>query len=510
MFSSILFGEQPDAPEARAAAPDCFHDLNLDQVVDAIVAGRQDYDLKPFFYTGPVGLALIAYRQAVMRDLERADVYRGIKAFSEEMRRVREHVVAAEKLTYREERQRWLVDGALVYTDALAALEQVLGDAPLKSGGLIAFRTYLTEYRCSPGYGSLLEESRTVRSHLDNVRYALLIESGSVTVQRVDGAPDYTALVEETFARFKRPGAKSYLSNFPASAALNHIEGAILALVAELYPEPFAALDAFCAKHGGSLMDATIARFDREIQFYLACLEHFRVFLRAGLAYCYPEVSDTQKAVAAKQTFDLALARNLVRDNRPVVCNDFELQDPERILVVTGPNSGGKSTFARIFGQLHYLGCLGCPVAAREARLFLFDRLSTHFEREETVATLHGKLEDDLLRMRHILDRASANSIVIINEIFSSTTVDDALDLAGKVFGRLSRLDVLAVCVTFLDELSRFDEKTVSLVAGVAPDDPTVRTFRIEKRRADGLAYAVAVAEKFGLTYRQLKERLKL
>ena len=508
-FRSILSpGSSAGAQAEPRTAPPFFHDLNLDQVVNAITAAWKDYDLSPFFFARPDGLDAILYRQAVMRELEEQDLRDIIGSFSERMRTMRQYLGLAEKRYYRYEKQRWFLDAAETYVLGLERLGLDLSRRELKSTGLRRFCRYLTDHLASPPFRRLSETVKRIKSDLSAITYGLLIKGNSVTVRPLTGEPDYSEAVERTFEKFRRRAASDYRAKFTDSAGLNHVEAEVLERVARLHPETFQALESFSVEQV-EYQDPTILRFDREIQFYFAYLGYFQRFRQAGLSFCYPELSASSKEIDVRGGFDLALADRLLRENKPVIPNDFFFRGPERIFVVSGPNQGGKTTFARMFGQLHYLASLGCPVPASRARLFLFDRMYTHFERQEDVENLRGKLLDDLVRIKEIVEQATPASIVIINEIFLSTTLKDAVSLSKQVMARLSALDLLGVCVTFLTELTSFDRKTVSLVGGVDPQDPTIRTFRLERRPANGLAYARALAEKRRLTYGQLKERIR-
>ena len=105
----------------------------------------------------------------------------------------------------------------------------------------------------------------------------------------------------------------------------------------------------------------------------------------------------------------------------------------------------------------------------REARLLLFDTLFTHFEREENIQNLRGKLQDDLVRIHYILERASSQQYYH-NErdlYFDNATGRNLFE--QEVMEKMITLDLLCVWVTFIDELASFGEQTVSMVITIVP-----------------------------------------
>jgi DNA mismatch repair protein MutS len=510
VFASLLWPGEPESAELHDR-PDqaTVSDLNLGQIVEAVAGDREQRDLiTGLLYQQVRDPATIRYRHGVFRGLGDAELFQAAAQFAEQMRQVRVHLDQLTKMHSARQREGWFLDAAAIYCDAVRALVAGLNARAITSRGLTAFREYLAGYIASAGFARLSRETADRVRDLGAITYQVRIKGSRVEVSRYEGEPDYSAEIQKTFDRFRQGAVQDYLVQYRVWPGMTHVGAQIAELVARLYPEEFNALTAYCREHA-RFADPVIRQFDRELQFYLAYLEYIRPLRAAGLAFCYPDLAAGSKDIFACDTFGLALAAKLTAQGKPVVTNEFHLSGPERVIVVSGPNQGGKTTFARTFGQLHLLACTGCPVPGSAARLYLYDQLFTHFEQEEDLDDLTGKLEDDLLRIQKSLLAATPDSIVIMNEIFTSTTVADARFLGEKVLAKVIDLDLLCVYVTFIDELAAAGPTVVSMASTIVPGNPAERTYKVVRKQADGLAYALAIAARHGVTYDQLRERLR-
>ena len=478
MFQSILFERTDESSHKETPeAPEFFVDLNLNQIIDAVTAGKQEYNLQPLFYTSLHDIGAIQYRQEVACDLENETLFGCVKSFGLQMADVRRCLAKVEQLEYIHHREGWFLETVNTYCDAVNCLIQDLNLADIKSRGLLAFREYLKEYSNSALYKSLLQDTKKLKADLSTVKYCVLVERFRVRVRKYQSEIDYSQEVAKIFEKFKQGDARDYRNERFFKTGMNPLQAEILHYVAKLYPEIFSGLGRYCNQYH-NFIDETIRVFDQEVQFYIAYLDYIAKIKEAGLRFCYPQFVNHSKEIHCYEGFDLALANKCIHEKSSIVCNDFYLQGKESMFVVSGPDQGGKATFARSFGQLHYLASLGCPIPGIEARLYLWDRIFMLSEKEENIQDLRSKLEDDLVRVHNVLNQATSNSIIIINKILASTTLLDNIALSQKIAEKIASLEALCVWVTSVGELGSLNGKTVSMISTVDPENPAVRTYQ--------------------------------
>ncbi|GAB2629383.1 DNA mismatch repair protein MutS [Paractinoplanes abujensis] len=505
-FTGLFATAEAQLPQ-QAPEPGYFADLQLDQLVEAVTAGRERHNLKPAFSVRLTDAAAVEARQAVFADLADEQLRAAARAFCDGLTRCARQFEAASQVRHPRQAQRWRLNALTSYVNVVDAAGAALDRATPSSAGLRSWSAWLRAYRSGPEFTALAGQARALLTELGGLRYTLSIAGDEIVASPFADQEDLNAGTLATFERFAEDELTPHEFDLRAGAEMNELHAAVLDLVVKLFPDVFDRVARFVDRHP-AVRPPVIGTVERELQFALAWLDFTDAVRAAGLRFCLPELHG-DAGLQVTGTFDVMLARTLAADGRAPVTNGVALHGDERVLVVTGPNQGGKTTFARTVGQLYHLAALGLPVPGRSAALHVPDAILTHFDRGDRAADLRSRLEDEVQRMTQLLPHVTGRSVVILNEMFSSTTFVDARTMSIDVLRDVLEAGAVGVCVTFIDELSRLDPRVVSLTTGIDERDATRRTFEVTRGRADGEAHALALATKYGLTRDQLRTRIE-
>ncbi|MDA8395392.1 MAG: DNA mismatch repair protein MutS [Candidatus Dormibacteraeota bacterium] len=188
-----------------------------------------------------------------------------------------------------------------------------------------------------------------------------------------------------------------------------------------------------------------------ELGFYLGCLNLHRALAVHQLPTCWPRLEPADELRQfARGLYDLTLP---LRDGTLPVGNDLEA-DGCPLLVITGANSGGKSTFLRGLALAQLLAQAGMFVGAREFASSVATSIHTHFVRPEDESMSRGRLADELERMSKTADQVAAGGLVLMNESFSSTNELEGSEIARQVTTALLESGVRVAIVTHFFELA--------------------------------------------------------
>lgn len=222
--------------------------------------------------------------------------------------------------------------------------------------------------------------------------------------------------------------------------------------------------------------DHVVSFFDMlrtELAFYVGCLNLYGQLSSNGEPVCFPQpIPLGERQQSATGLYDVCLALNL---GRKVIGNDINA-DGMDLMIVTGANQGGKSTFLRSVGLAQLMMQCGMFVAAETFRANVCERLFTHYKREEDASMSSGKFDEELSRMSAIIDDIAPESMILFNESFASTNEREGSEIARQITTALIEQGVKVVFVTHQYEFARGMQSR---------NLPTVQFLRAE-RRTDG------------------------
>ena len=250
-----------------------------------------------------------------------------------------------------------------------------------------------------------------------------------------------------------------------------------------------------------------ISKLIPEFIYYIRFAEFIEKQKGRGFRFSEAELSgdDVTKGTGI---YNLKLALNL-EDAGEIVPNDLTFDGDHTIYILTGANRGGKTTITQAVGILFVLAQGGIYIPGDGFRYVPVDSVYTHFPADEDKTMDLGRLGEECVRFKEIYGEATGESLVLLNESFSTTSFEEGYYIAGDSIKALLDKGTRTIFNTHMHKLGgdveSFNEGRAKKASSlIVRSDDGKRSFKVEVAPPEGMSYAKDIAEKYGVTYSML------
>lgn len=254
-----------------------------------------------------------------------------------------------------------------------------------------------------------------------------------------------------------------------------------------------------------------------EFIYYVRFAQYIEKLSGRGLHFCKGTLAAEEageRVMRARGFYNMKLAAAVSEKQETIVTNDLDFDKAHLVYVLTGANRGGKTTVTQAVGLLFALAQGGIFVPADSFVFQPADCIYTHFPADEDKTMDLGRLGEECRRFRQIYSDSTKNSLLLLNETFSTTSFEEGYFIAKDAVRAILSKGVRTIYNTHmhklafeLEELNRpYDAvKAVSLIVKA---DGGNRSFKIAMAPPEGMSYAGDIARKYGVTYEMLVEHI--
>ena len=531
-----------DAASFLELSSTAAHDLGLDEIIAAFTPDRgHQKEIRDVFSRLPRDPDVLAYRQAVLNDLLAnpglAERFGALLPVFDSLFQASFH--SEREMTWLHEVV-WRAGELQNIIDCLEGMGEMLRSAEvrIRSDGLRLLEAEIRRAQEDATYQRLVKELPGLLARLRS--------SASITIGvNLDSnlRPVQATLLSVNEKPFKDQSLLNWLFGtssdregiaplHSAPQRVSNLEGRVDPLMVPLFADLAHVLEKTAMPIAGqlrryaSLHGQLFTNLRQGLIFYLGAIRWIRRFQDLGLPVCQPEVAPAdERRCEVKDSYNLHLVLKQSLSQKgsgsTIVRNDIRLGADGRILILTGPNSGGKTTYMQGVGVVHILAQAGCYVPGSQAVVSPLDHLFTHFPLEEKSELDTGRLGEEAIRLGQIFQELTRHSLVLLNETLSSTSFSESLYLAQDIVRILRRVGARAIYATHLHELAKRadelnesvpgDSKIMSLVSSPMDERASEngagvkRTYKLEVRPPLGQSYAREIASRYGISYEQLE-----
>ena len=565
---SILFPYKSETTY-KQLSPTACHDLGLDAVCKSLTDdGKEQKMIMNIISQLTADPRVSAYRQKVFADIlalpelrakmtELFDKMEFIRSFGT-MHKNSDEELGLWHLFHR-------LDELNDYINCVEAMRECLSDERIQSQGLKDLRSYIDELYSEAYFAEMKKDIAALRLKASDVQSVTLginvnerFEAVSMGLISVNSKPFKKSGIVSNFAdavsakdkiqdttdwdgdmhyrqidKQQSMSLAEFMDKFGGFSAVRNspfVDGNIRATVVRTPDDDGTAnstfyLETVINKMLGSLVKklrdtltkyanvaiVNISSLIPEFVYYIRFAEFIGRLTDAGARFCEAEVSDSTD-MTARGFYNLKLAVNL-EDKSEIVPNDLDFDADHTLYILTGANRGGKTTITQAVGQLFALAQGGIYVPAESFAYRPVDCIYTHFPADEDKTMDLGRLGEECIRFKEIYTDCTADSLVLMNETFSTTSFEEGYYIARDSVRALMEKNVRTIYNTHMhklasdaEELNRENEgaRVASLIM---KSDGGKRSFKVEVASPEGMSYASDIAKKYGVTYEMLTGR---
>ena len=235
-----------------------------------------------------------------------------------------------------------------------------------------------------------------------------------------------------------------------------------------------------------------VLKLKEELDFIISAHRLMQSMNSAGGYYCYP-VLKNDGSTEIYGLYHLVLSQKMPFDQ--ITPNDYMLAPPHNTIILTGPNSGGKTIYTTAVAICYLLTGLGLPVPARKAEITPLSQIKLHFPSVNANQYKMGRLEEECKCLAEIQAELVPNTMIFMDETFSSTGAEEASIIAEQYIERLTAAGAKVLFSTHLHSLARslYDRPEISSL--------TVEfgTYKVIKDSPNGSSCAERIAKQYGI-----------